>query len=61
MPKGIPTNVAADAAYLQYNEVYFHTLVSIRMTDVMNLQYIVYDTSQIRIRYLLMVRTDPNY
>lgn len=56
MPKGPGQDVPGFQGYLQYNEV-SAALVPLEVwADRMTRQYIVYDTSQIRLRYLLMVR-----
>ena len=58
MPKGPGKDVADPKLYLQYNEV--RTCVrssgAQAQAHIVSLQYIVYDASQIRLRYLLMVK-----
>jgi len=55
MPKGGLSNVADGTAYLQYNEVCCLPC-STRSRRLTSMQYIVYQASQIKLRYLLMVK-----
>lgn len=56
MPKGPGQDVPDFQGYLQYNEVGSVCTHSDICAERMTSQYIVYDTSQIRLRYLLMVK-----
>lgn len=58
MPIGPGQVVSAAGAWLQYNEVSYHGYLLIPLSLISSgrlIQYIAYNTSQIRVRYLLMV------
>lgn len=57
MPDGPGQDVSPPGAYLQYNEVSLYVIIQYNILIMRNLlKYIVYEPSQIRLKYLLMVK-----